>query len=165
MSNRPIQTTPPRMRHVSSSVSASPNPGVDILRRELRETMLNKLLCLPYDDWMKEFLPSQDNDAQLSDKTFDGLFDGVPLKGKEDKMYDPFVEAVNGAGILGDFVLAKTYSKPDPTDEDGLKVDGGMYPPDSPAVTEGRTDWASVEVFIEPAFHSPKQGVRLWVKS
>ncbi|KAI9062416.1 hypothetical protein FKP32DRAFT_1652984 [Trametes sanguinea] len=111
--------------------------------------MLNKLLCLPYDDWMKEFLPPQDNDAEIDNKTFRGLFNRVPLKGKEDKMYEPFVKAVNGARILGDFVLAKTYSRSDPTDQDGLKVDGGMYPPDSPAVTEGRTDWASVEVFIE----------------
>ncbi|OSD00263.1 hypothetical protein PYCCODRAFT_1393929 [Trametes coccinea BRFM310] len=111
--------------------------------------MLNKLLCLPYDAWMQAFLPPQDHDADIDDKAFDGLFDGVPLGETEPKMYDPFVKAVNAAGILADFVLAKTFVKPDLDDKDGLKVDGGMYPKDCPAVTTERTDWASVEVFIE----------------
>ncbi|OSD00255.1 hypothetical protein PYCCODRAFT_1479342 [Trametes coccinea BRFM310] len=111
--------------------------------------MLNKLLCLPYDAWVQAFLPPQEHDAGIDDKAFDGLFDGVPLGETEPKMYDPFVKAVNGAGILADFVLAKTSAKPALDDKDGLKVDGGMYPKDCPAVTTERTDWASVEVFIE----------------
>ncbi|OSD00241.1 hypothetical protein PYCCODRAFT_1393870 [Trametes coccinea BRFM310] len=111
--------------------------------------MLNKLLCLPYDAWMQAFLPPQENDADVDDNAFEGLFDGVLLGESEPKMYDPFVKAVNGAGILADFVLAKTSVKPALDDKDGLKVDGGMYPKDCPAVTDERTDWASVEVFIE----------------
>ncbi|KAI9062368.1 hypothetical protein FKP32DRAFT_1629462 [Trametes sanguinea] len=111
--------------------------------------MLQKLLCLPYDDWMNAFLQPQPGDAPIDDEAFHGLFDSVPLTKGEPEMYDPFVKAVNEAGILEGFVLAKTYSKADPTDKDGLKADGGMYAAGSPAVTEERTDWASVEVFIE----------------
>ncbi|KAI9062391.1 hypothetical protein FKP32DRAFT_1677338 [Trametes sanguinea] len=111
--------------------------------------MVHKLLCLPYQEWMDAFLPAQANDAEIDDKKFADMFNNVPLGGTEDKMYDPFVKAVNGAGILDGFMVAKTYARPDPTDKDKLKVDGGMYPKDCPAAVEHRTDWAAVEVFIE----------------
>ncbi|KAL7277796.1 hypothetical protein ACG7TL_008739 [Trametes sanguinea] len=149
MADPSVDSTPPRLQHVGNQFTAAQTPGFEVLRRELRETMLNKLLCLPYDAWMQAFLPPQENDADVDDNAFEGLFDGVPLGESEPKMYDPFVKAVNGAGILADFVLAKTSVKPALDDKDGLKVDGGMYPKDCPAVTDERTDWASVEVFIE----------------
>ncbi|KAJ3001268.1 hypothetical protein NUW54_g6538 [Trametes sanguinea] len=114
------------MRPVSGAYSAAQVPGAKTLRRELRETMLHKLVCLPYEDWMDAFLQPQPGDAPIDDNAFQGLFDSVPLTKGETEMYDPFVKAVNEAGILEGFVLAKTYSKADPTDKDGLKADGGM---------------------------------------
>ncbi|CDO68858.1 hypothetical protein BN946_scf185035.g11 [Trametes cinnabarina] len=148
MANDSAHSTPPRLRPVSGIFSASQKPGVAILRRELRETMIHKLLGLSYDEWMADFLPA--NNADVNDNAgYEGLFDKVPLDQGEDKMYGPFVDAVNKAEILDRFELAQTYSKYDKTDNAQKKADGGMYPKGSLAVKDKRTDWAEVEVFIE----------------
>ncbi|CDO78194.1 hypothetical protein BN946_scf184974.g2 [Trametes cinnabarina] len=149
MANNSFNATPPRLRPLSGIFSATQRPGVATLRRELRETMIHKLLGLPYDEWMAAFLPA--NDTTVDDASFDGLFDKVPIGSGETEMYKPFVDALNGAepAILDRFVLAKTFDKTDKSDKDKKKADGGMYPRDSPAVAQERTDWASVEVFIE----------------
>ncbi|KAJ2987268.1 hypothetical protein NUW54_g9475 [Trametes sanguinea] len=107
-----VNSTPLRGQHITGPFSAAQQPGVETLRRELRETMLHKLLCLPYKDWMDAFLPAQANDAEVDDEQFADMFNSVPLEGTEDKMYDPFVKAVNGAGILDGFMVAKTTAPP-----------------------------------------------------
>ncbi|KAI9062397.1 hypothetical protein FKP32DRAFT_1652944 [Trametes sanguinea] len=109
--------------------------------------MSYKLLGLPYDEWLDAFLPIDDSEVDYQE--YHGLFDGVVTDETESKMYGPFVKAVNRAKILGDFVLAETHARYDKTDKNKMKVDGGMYPKGSPAIKQKRTDWASVEVFIE----------------
>ncbi|KAI9062379.1 hypothetical protein FKP32DRAFT_840879 [Trametes sanguinea] len=105
------------------------------------------LLGLPYDEWLDAFPPIDDSEVDYED--YHGLFDGVVTDETEFKMYGPLVKAVNRAKILGDFVLAETHARYDKTDKNRMKVDGGMYPKGSPAIEQQRTDWASVEVFIE----------------
>ncbi|CDO68857.1 hypothetical protein BN946_scf185035.g10 [Trametes cinnabarina] len=148
MASNSLNATPPRLRPLSGLFSATQRPGVATVRRELRETMIHKLLGLPYDEWMAAFLPA--NDVGINENaSYEGLFDKVLLDQGEDKMYGPFVDAVNKADILDRFELAQTYSKYDKTDNAQKKADGGMYPKGSLAVKDKRTDWAEVEVFIE----------------
>ncbi|OSD00237.1 hypothetical protein PYCCODRAFT_1469564 [Trametes coccinea BRFM310] len=109
--------------------------------------MSHKLLGLPYDEWIDAFLPMDDSEVDYMQ--YNRLFDGVVVDGKESDMYEPLVNALNGTDILGDFVLAETYARYDKSDKDKKKADGGMYPKGSSAIEQKRTDWATVEVFIE----------------
>ncbi|KAJ2975118.1 hypothetical protein NUW54_g11783 [Trametes sanguinea] len=147
MAHTSYKSTQPKLRPLASPFVVTQRPGIQTLRRELRETMSYKLLGLPYDEWMDAFLPIEDTEVDY--KEYDGLFDGVVIDKKESEMYGSFVKAVNGANILGDFVLAETHARYNKTDKNKMKVDGGMYPKGSPAIEQQRTDWASVEVFIE----------------
>ncbi|OSD00264.1 hypothetical protein PYCCODRAFT_1479349 [Trametes coccinea BRFM310] len=115
-------------------------PSVD---QGLLEAMPGKQIKLPYDEWMTAFMTTAE--VQAEGKAYDGLFDGVPTDKKESDMYEPLVAAVNGAGILGDFVLVNTT---------GIRTGKtsrhcGMYPKTcSLAVTEKRTVWVAIEAFI-----------------
>ncbi|OSD00262.1 hypothetical protein PYCCODRAFT_1469592 [Trametes coccinea BRFM310] len=115
-------------------------PSVD---QGLLEVMPCKQIELSYDEWMAAFMTTAE--VQADGKAYDGLFDGVPTDTKESDMYEPLVAAVNGAGILGDFVLVNTI---------GIRTGKmsrhcGMYPKTcSLAVTEKRTVWVAIEAFI-----------------
>ncbi|OSD00245.1 hypothetical protein PYCCODRAFT_1371632 [Trametes coccinea BRFM310] len=109
--------------------------------------MSHKLLGLPYDEWIDAFLPMDDSEVDYMQ--YNRLFDGVVVDGQESEMYEPLVNALNGTNILGNFVLAETYARYDKSDKDKKKADGGMYPKGSSAIEQKRTDWATVEVFIE----------------
>ncbi|KAL7277810.1 hypothetical protein ACG7TL_008754 [Trametes sanguinea] len=147
MANISTNSTPPKARPVISPFTATRRPGVDTIRAELRETMSHKLLGLPYNEWLDAFLPMDDSEVDYMQ--YNRLFDGVVVDEKESDMYEPLVNALNGTDILGDFVLAETYARYDKSDKDKKKADGGMYPKGSSAIEQKRTDWATVEVFIE----------------
>ncbi|KAJ2976186.1 hypothetical protein NUW54_g11607 [Trametes sanguinea] len=136
MTDSSIHSTPPKVPPISGLFSATQRPGIpsQTLRRELRETMSYKLLGLPYDEWIDAFLPVDDSEVD-----YDGIFDGIVIG----------VEALNGTDILGDFALAESCARYDKTDKSKKKLDGGMYPKGTPAIEQKRTDWATVEVFIE----------------
>ncbi|KAL7277792.1 hypothetical protein ACG7TL_008735 [Trametes sanguinea] len=147
MANISTNSTPPKAWPVISPFTATGRPGIDTIRAELRETMSHKLLGLPYDEWIDAFLPMDDSEVDYM--KYNLLFDGVVVDEKESDMYEPLVNALNGTDILGDFVLAETYARYDKSDKDKKKADGGMYPKGSSAIEQKRTDWATVEVFIE----------------
>ncbi|KAI0333008.1 hypothetical protein GY45DRAFT_1245751 [Cubamyces sp. BRFM 1775] len=113
--------------------------------------MVHKLTTLPYNDFMAEFLPpiagEPDGDA------YNNMFDTVPTGGKETDLYQPFVDVVNNAGILGNFFLAATDALPDPTDPKRRKTDVAMYHQGAVPATGRRTDWAAIELSVEFKIH------------
>ncbi|KAI9062398.1 hypothetical protein FKP32DRAFT_1604264 [Trametes sanguinea] len=110
---------------------------------ELLQAMPHKLIQLRYDDWVSAFMST--NDGKVDGGTYDRLFEGVPAEDDEADMYGPLVAAVNGAQILGDFVLVNTTN----TRRGKTSHHCGMYPKGgSPAVSEKLTDWSSIELFV-----------------
>ncbi|KAI9062406.1 hypothetical protein FKP32DRAFT_1686639 [Trametes sanguinea] len=113
------------------------------INEELIQAMHYKLIELRYDDWVSAFMNTDQGDVEGG--TYDRLFDGVPAEDSEADMYGPLVAAVNGAQILGDFVLVNTTN----TRKGKTSNHCGMYPKgDSPALTEKLTDWSSIELFV-----------------
>ncbi|KAL7277786.1 hypothetical protein ACG7TL_008729 [Trametes sanguinea] len=105
-------------------------------------------ICLYYDDWMAAFLSA--NEALDDDKKYDGTFKNMVTGMGERNQSQSFVDAVNGANVIGDFVLALAYVPDDKIPNEGQKRLAGvaMYSKGCITIASQRTDWAAVEVFI-----------------
>ncbi|KAH9889453.1 hypothetical protein C8Q73DRAFT_159451 [Cubamyces lactineus] len=107
---------------------------------------LKLAIMLSYGKFMTEFLPPAEGEP--NDSTYDNMFDAVPEDGKEQDMHPLFVDAVNHAGILGNFFLAVTDALPNRTYPKRRKTDVGMYRKGTVPPTGGRTDWAAIELTV-----------------
>ncbi|OSD00252.1 hypothetical protein PYCCODRAFT_1460340 [Trametes coccinea BRFM310] len=103
---------------------------------------------LSYDDWMAAFLSV--DEVLDSDRKYDGMFKNIDTDMGERNCLRSFVDAVNVAQVLGEFVLALAYGQDDEHHDEGQKRLAGvaMYPKGCLAIDSQRTDWAAVEVFI-----------------
>ncbi|KAI9062392.1 hypothetical protein FKP32DRAFT_1593547 [Trametes sanguinea] len=112
-----------------------------------------KLVAISHDEWMATFLP-QMSDEGIVDfaNQYSGLFDIIP--GDEGEciklQVHSLINIVNGASILGDFMLSFVCADYDKLYNGRKDLPGGvMYPKECPAaVTAQRTDWTAVEAFI-----------------
>lgn len=78
--------TTPSKPHPHNRFNSDKNPKVDIIREQLRHDMEGKYICLPYEEFMAEFLPISLSDGS---RKFHGAFDEMePKKKKKKKTVD-----------------------------------------------------------------------------
>ncbi|KAL7277795.1 hypothetical protein ACG7TL_008738 [Trametes sanguinea] len=105
-------------------------------------------ICLSYDDWVAAFFST--DESVEDDSKYGGMFKNIVTDMGEGNCLQSFVNAINGANVLGDFVLALVYTPDDELfDENQKRLAGvAMYPKGCLAIASQRTDWTAVEVFI-----------------
>ena len=87
MAGSPKEASPQKGPLVNTFSTGSPQ--VRFHRRNIRLTMLRKMMESSYSSFMTDFVPY---DGHVPDDSFfAGLFDDVPTDGLEINMYNPFV--------------------------------------------------------------------------
>ncbi|OSD00221.1 hypothetical protein PYCCODRAFT_1479316 [Trametes coccinea BRFM310] len=108
-------------------------------------------ICLSYDDWIAAFLSVDEamDDMDYGSK-YGGMFKNIITDMGEFHHLQSCMDAINGANILGEFVLALAYALDDKVHDENRKRLAGvaMYPKGCLASDSQRTDWTVVEVFI-----------------
>ncbi|OSD00242.1 hypothetical protein PYCCODRAFT_1479330 [Trametes coccinea BRFM310] len=108
-------------------------------------------ISLPYEDWMAAFLSVDETMDDIDyGRKYGGMFENIVTNMGDSNCLQSFVDAINGANVLGEFVLALVYTPDDKLSDENQKRLAGvaMYPKGCLAIASQRTDWTAVEIFI-----------------
>ncbi|KAJ2965828.1 hypothetical protein NUW54_g13986 [Trametes sanguinea] len=136
------------------SNDASPSPTVNKKRRDVRLSMTGKTIILPYEEFMKEFVPAPEAEPEPEGQFKTADFRAIPHNTESD-MFQPLKEAFNQDWLLPHDVAVTASHKGDSDVASMQKVDAGLYlrhdaPHDS-------TRWSSIELSIECKTESTQQ--------
>ncbi|KAL1945304.1 hypothetical protein VTO73DRAFT_2155 [Trametes versicolor] len=118
--------------------------------------MHSKFIIIPTSRFLKSYMPAV---RQQRGGRFTNIFQSIPVtSGKEVKMYQPLIDALNKANLCPGFTFATTHSRGDPSEKSNEAVSVGMYPSHhTPRASTGlkgkiqspQKDWSFVEICIE----------------
>ncbi|KAI8970802.1 hypothetical protein BD414DRAFT_540688 [Trametes punicea] len=134
--------------HNSATFASVQEPLIHNRRRDIRLSMSDKIIIIPYDDFMATFVPPPADEAEPSERFADLDFTAIKTK-PENAMYDPLTQAFNQDWLIPNDVAVATPSKPDPSVKSKQKIDGGLYRRQDAPEPMSETRWSAIELSIE----------------